>query len=186
MVVIPDVEIIQQSLSINPSGSRHLKSGAAGFLKELNTAANGVLDFGSVNTTNSGVISDTKLIYARVNSFGDASGVYNMKLFWASISDLNTGTYRFLRRQSLHFQPNISLSEADLDLPVIVPEQANVSGTSTFSAWQHGKPYMSGIFDDDATMYQYMAILVGTDVPIGQKGGPGAGSLRARLQYDFS
>jgi len=186
MIRIPNIEIIQQSLSINPSGGRHLKSSIYGFEKLIDTSAGGVLDFGSVNTTNSGSISDTKLIYARVNNFGDASGVFFMRFYVAAYSDFNQGTYRFLYRPSLHFQGNITLSEADRDLSTSLPNSTNISGTSTFSAWQHGKPYMSGIYDDDTTQYIYLANYVGTDVPVGTKGGAGAGSFRYALVYDFS
>ena len=186
MIIIPTVEFLQQSLSTDPSGSRHLKSSAAGYIKTLDTSAIGVLDLGSVNTANSGVMSETKLAYARVNNFGNASGIFNMRLFVQSSSAFTEGNYRFIRRQSLHFLSNLILTENNQDLSTTVPTQANVSGTSVFAAWQDGCTYISGIFDQDVTMYQYLAAFIGNDVNIGQKGGPGAGSFRYRLIYDFA
>lgn len=58
MVNFPSVEWIQQDPATDPSGLRDQKSGAAGFLKVLDTGAGGVLDYGQLNTTGSGAITD--------------------------------------------------------------------------------------------------------------------------------
>jgi len=185
MVVVPTVKFIQQSLTIDPSGSRHLNSGAAGFIRELNTTAGHELNFGNLNNTISGTISDTKLCYARISSLGDASGIFNLRVFLVNATAFNTGTYRFLERRTFDFVPNLILSVNDLDMPVILPNHPNFSGTVQ-PGWPRGSPWMSGILDADVSMYLYTAIFADTNVPVGTYGGAGAGSFRYRMVYDFS
>lgn len=186
MVNFPDVEWIQQNPSIDPSGSRHLKAGAAGFLRVLDTSAGGVLDFGQLNTTGSGAITATRLAYARVNDLADASGIFNMRFFLVNTSAWGVGTFRFLEDKHLHFVPNLSLDSSADNTPTTVPSQANLSGTITTPEYPLGKPWMSGTLDIDVTQYVYLAVEAGVDVPVGTYGGAGAGSFRYRLLYDFS
>ena len=186
MVQFPTVQFISQNPAINPSGSRHLLSGGAGFLKLLNTSAAGELNFGTINNTISGVISDTKVVYARINSLGDASGIFNMRFFLNSVSDFNTGNYRFLERKYLHFIPNITLGLADQDTTTIMPTSTNLLGTIQFPQFQAGAPWISGILDNDVTQYIALALYVDTNVPATTYGGAGGGSFRYSLAYDFS
>lgn len=186
MVNFPDVEWIQQNPSIDPSGSRHLKAGAAGFLRVLDTSAGGVLDFGQLNTTGSGAITPTRLAYARVNDLADASGIFNMRFFLVNTSAWGVGTFRFLEEKQLHFVPNLSLDSSADNTPTVVPSHANLSGTITTPEFPLGKPWMSGVLDIDVTQYVYLAVEAGVDVPVGTYGGAGAGSFRYRLLYDFS
>jgi hypothetical protein len=186
MVNFPSVEWIQQSLSIDPSGFRDLKQPVNGFIRNVDTGAGGVLDFGSINTTGSGAISDTKLVYARISSMGDASGVYNMRFFLTNTSSFTAGAYRFLERKSLHFIPDLALDSGADNTPTNVPTNANFSGTIQTPFWQSGQPWMSGILDQDVSQYAYLAVEADVNVPIGTKGGAGAGTFRYRLLYDFS
>lgn len=187
MINFPTVEWVEQDPATDPSGSRHLKSGGAGFLKTLGTTAGTELDFGTLNNTNSGVLSDTKLTYARVDSFGDSSGVFNMRFFLNSTSAWGLGTYRFLEFRTLHFQPStFVVNEGSVDTPTAVPATTNLVGTTQFPEYQFGQPWMSGTIDSDASQYVYLGVFVGTDVPVGTYGGAGAGSFKYRLLYDFS
>lgn len=186
MVNFPSVEWIQQDVSVDPSGFRHLKQAIHGYIKNVDTGAGGVLDFGSINTTGSGAISDTKLVYARISNRGDASGVYNMRFFVTNASSFTAGVYRFLERKSLHFVPNLILTSSADNTPTNVPTNANFSGTIQTPFWQSGQPWMSGVLDQDVSQYAYLAVEAGVDVPIGTKGGAGAGTFRYRLLYDFS
>jgi hypothetical protein len=186
MVDFPDVQWIQQDPSVDPSGSRDLLSPGAGFLRVLDTGAGGVLDYGQLNTTGSGAITPTQLAYARINDLGDASGVFNMRLFLVDISAFGQGTFRFLERKELHFVPNLTLNSAANNTPTVVPGLANFSGTITEPEFPLGKPWMSGVLDNDASQYVYLAVEAGVDVPIGTYGGAGAGTFRYRLLYDFS
>jgi len=186
MVNFPDVEWIQQNPSINPSGSRHLKTSIAGFIRVLDTTAGGVLDYGQLNTTGSGAITSTKLVYARINSFGDSSGVFNMRMFLTDITSWGAGTFRFLEQKALHFLPNLVLTSAADNTPTTVPAHPNLSGTIIQPEWILGKPWMSGLLDNDVSQYVYLAVEVGVNVPVGTYGGAGAGTFRYRLLYDFS
>jgi hypothetical protein len=186
MVNVPNIQFVLQNPAIDPSGSRHLLSGAAGFLKLLGTGAGEELNFGSINTTGSGAISDTKLIYARASSLGDASGIFNMRFYLKNTSAWGAGTYRFLEQKHLHFQPNLILNSAAQNTPTVVPLTTNISGTIQQPQWTFGSPWISGVIDNDASMYVYLAIEVAANVPVGTLGGAGAGSFRYSLIYDFS
>lgn len=186
MVNFPDVEWILQNPSTDPSGQRDQKSSGAGFLKVLSTSAGGALNFGQLNTSGSGAITDTFLAYARVDDLGDASGIFNMRMFLTNVTAWGVGVYRFLEQKQLHFVPNLQLNSAASDTPTVVPTQANLSGTITEPEWPLGKPWMSGLLDNDVSQYVYLALEVGVDVPVGTYGGAGAGTFRYRLLYDFS
>ena len=186
MVNFPAVEWIQQDPGTDPSGQRDQKSPGAGFLKELSTGAGGVLNYGQLNTTGSGGITDTFLTYARVDDFGDASGVFNMRMFLTNTTAWGLGTYRFLEQKQLHFVPNLTLSSSADNTPVAVPLSPNLSGTITEPEWPLGKPWMSGLLDNDVSQYVHLALEAGVDVPVGTYGGAGAGTFRYRLLYDFS
>ena len=166
MVNFPTVQWIEQSLSIDPSGSRHLLD--TGFIKQLGTGAGEFLDFGQLNTTGSGAISDTHLAYARVSDLGDASGVFNMKFFLTNTSAFGLGTFRFLERKSIPFEVNLALNSSANNTPTVIPTDANFLGTATTPEFPNGKPWMSGTIDIDASQYVYIALEAGIDVPVGR------------------
>ena len=184
MVTLPTIQWIHQNPAINPSGSRHLLN--LGFVRQLGTGSNQELNFGQLNTTGSGAITNTLLCYARVSAMGDASGIFNMRVFLVNTSSWGAGTYRFLERKELHFVPNLVLNSAANNTPTAVPTSPNFSGTITQPQFPLGKPWMSGIIDNDASQYLYLAAEVGVNVPVGTYGGAGAGTFRYRLLYDFS
>lgn len=186
MVDIPTIEWIEQDPSVDPSGSRDLKSTGAGFLKTLSTSPTEELDFGSVNITGSGSISNTKLVYFRASDLGDASGIFNMRFFLNSSSSWGAGTYRFLERKTLHFIPDLELTSADEDIAITIPSSPNVSGTIKEPEYPLGSPWVSGTLDNDVSQYIYLAVEVGNNVPVGTYGGAGLGTFRYRLLFDFS
>lgn len=186
MVNIPNVEWIEQNPTVDPSGFRADKDPTKGFLKTLGTGAGEALDYGQLNTTGSGAITNTKLLYARVSDLGDASGVFNMRMFLSNTSAWGAGTYRFLESKRLHFSNGLELNSASNNTPTTVPTVANISGTITEPEFPLGKPWMSGIIDNDVSQYVYTAIEVGVNVPVGTYGGAGLGTFRYRLLYDFS
>lgn len=188
MVTFPDVEWIQQDPTVDPSGFRDAKT--VGFIRTLNTAAGGELSFGQVNTTGSGAITDTYVTYARVNDLGDASGVFNMRMFLTNVTAWGAGTYRFLEQKDFHFVPSLTLDSGADNTPTTVPASANLFGTrideGSPGPWPNGQPWMSGTLDNDVSQYVYLAVEVSSDVPVGTYGGAGAGTFRYRLLYDFS
>jgi hypothetical protein len=184
-VTYPIVEWIQQSLLIDPSGHRHQKNPTFGYIQNVNTSPGGQLDFGAINTAFSGSISDTKLVYARPSTLGSASGIFNMKFFLVSISAWTVGSYRFLERKLLHFANGLTLTQANSDTPTTVPANSNIVGTIA-PFFVTGQPTISGVNDQGVTEYVYLAVFADTNVPPSQYGGPGQGSFRYRLLYDFS
>jgi len=185
MVTYPSVEWLQNSTTIDPSGHRHQHNPSFGYLKTLSTLAGGELDFGSVNVAVSGQVSDTMLVYPRVSTLGNASGIFNLKTFLVSVSAWGVGTYRFLEKKTIHFNNGLRLTQADTDTPTAVPASPNFKGTLAPN-YLAGQPALSGIVDQDAGQYLYLAVYVNTDVAPGTYGGPGLGSFRYRLLYDFS
>jgi len=187
MVSIPVWQWIQQDPAINPSGHRHEADPSFGFIKLLNTAAGGSLDFGSINTTVSGAISPTRCIYGRVASYGDASGIFNLRFFLRNISAWGEGTYRFLEKKSFDFIPNFQLTLGDTpDTPTSLPTAQNLKSTRQFPEFQFGNNVLSGVLDVDSSQYIYLAVYADNDVPVGQRGGAAGNSFRQTVVYDFS
>lgn len=182
MVTFPTVVLVQQNIATDPSGSRHLASAPAGYIKALNTGAGGFLDFGSVNNTSTTVVSDTKCIYARASTLGDASGIFDMKFYLSSSTDWSTGTYRFLEEESLHFQADKALTAGASDVVTSAPANPNV-GVTVNAEFPLGGTTISGIVDQDCTKYRYLAVLTETSVPVGTYDGAG---FTYNLIYNFS
>lgn len=179
-MVIPTLQFIQFNTAVNPSGVRNV---LASGIKALDTSLNGYLDFGNLNISTSGRVSDTKMVIFRASNMGTASGIYNIRFYLASASAFNVGTYRFLYRISSHYLgTTFQLLTSDLDIPTTLPANANLLGTLNVS----GYPTISGILDRDVSQYIYLATFINTDVPFGTYGGGGAGSFRFRAVYDFS
>lgn len=185
MVAVPIIQIIEQSTSIDPSGHRHQSNPTFGFVQNIGTSPGQQLDFGSVDTSISGQVSNTKCIYARVSNYMGASGIYNLKFFLKNVTAFTAGNYRFLERKSLEFIPNINLSQANSDTPINIPASPNLVGTRS-TPFPAGQSSLSGTLDTDVTEYIYLAAFVDTDVPLGLKGGPGAATYRYGLSFDFS
>ncbi len=185
MVIYPQVEWLQNSTTVDPSGHRHEKNPSFGYLKTLSTLPGEELDFGSVNVAVSGGVSPTALAYPRVSTLGNASGIFNLKTFLVSIAAFSTGSYRFLERKTIHFNNGLELTQVDADTPTVVPTAPNFKGTLAPN-YTFGQPTLSGILDQDVGQYLYLAVFVDTNVPPGTYGGPGQGTFRYRLLYDFS
>lgn len=176
-MVFPTVLMVQFDKDIDPSGVRDI---VASGIKILDTSITGCLDFGNVNTTTSGGISNTKMLIFRASSLGDASGIYNMRFYLDNASAFNVGNYRFLHKIATHFQgPGFQLGLADADISLVAPTVQNLLSTS-------GTPTISGTFDGHVSQYIYLAVFVDNNVPFGTYGGCAAGSFRYRCIFDFS
>lgn len=174
----PVLQVKQFDIDTDPEPDRDKTTGN-GFVKFLNTSPGGELNFGNMNITTSGNISDTKVFLARCSDYGDASGLFNFRFFMSSTSHWNTGTYRFLYQTSSSFLTGHSLGESALDIPITIPSTANLFPNT-------GEGVLSGIADRDVTDYVYMAVLAREDVDTGGKGGAGTGGMRLRIVYDLS
>lgn len=175
-MVVPTVQFIKFDKTVDPSGFRNIV--ASGQI--VDTSITGCLDFGNINTSVSGGISDTAMLVFRVDDLGSASGIYNMKFYLDNSSSFSVGNYRFLQKINTHYQgPSFSLSLADNDVATLIPGVQNVIATN-------GQPVLSGITDSDVSQYIYLAVYADNDVPFGTYGGCAAGSFRYRMVFDFS
>lgn len=175
---LPIIDIIQIDNAINPSGTRNLGASCSGFVKFLTTSSSGHLDYGFLNTTNSGVYAGTKLIFFRPVSLGDASEIFNFRFYLSSISSWSTGTYYFLWDKLVHFQSGKQLSTSNASVPTSLPTSGNVLSTASGT-------YIQSIAESGCSQYIYLDMYAATNVPVGQYGGPGNGGFRYRLTYDF-
>lgn len=177
-MIFPQIQFKQYDGLYNPSGTRNIDVTASGWVKEINTSASGVLDFGFMDITTSGCISPTKLLLFRPSTLGSASQIYNFKLYISSATAWTTGTYRFLYRTSIPFVSGLVVDLSDSNIPTSVPSTGNILSTASGS-------YIQSTVESGCSQYIYLAVYANNDVPTGQKGGPAAGSFRYRLQYDF-
>lgn len=175
---LPQIQFKQYDNAINPSGARNLDVPASGFIKILNTSSSGCLDMGYINITSSGTYAGTRMFFFRPLTLGDALELRNFRLYLINTSAWSTGTYKFLWKKLVHFQSGVALSTIDEELPNSLPPSGNVLST------QSGM-FIQSITESGCSQYMYFDIFSNTDVPIGTKGGPGAGSFRLRLVYDF-
>lgn len=189
MVSAPTIEWREWDVDVDPSGHRveSLSVGQWGFQGVKGTSNGGTLIFGSLNTSVSGQISDTKVLTAHVTNWGDASGITNMKVFLNSISAFDNGNYRFLYAIQRHFwtQSGVPLNETDDDFPTSQPASQNILSTLG-SGFLKNTAGVTTPDENQATEYLYLAVFCDTDVPNGSYGGPSANSFRYRLKFDFS
>lgn len=186
MVNVPIIRIREWETTKNPSGIRISDDTdtleASGFLGERSTSAGETLVYNAVNTTVSGLVSDTKLIVGDVQTWGDASGIANLSFYLTSINHFDEGNYRFLYDFNRHWSSGLSLNEYASDLPTSQPGVQNL-----FSTLGSGVLQDTGYYDEtQVTEYIYLAAFIDSDVPFGTYGGPGTGGFRYRLLFDFS
>lgn len=175
---LPQIDILQLDNAINPSGTRNLGASCSGFVKFLDTSSSGHLDYGFMNVTNSGVYAPTKLIFFRPVSLGDALEIFNFRFHLSSLTSWTIGTFNFLWNRQIHFTSGLGVTLADLNVPTSLPTSGNVLSTASGT-------YIQSIAESGCSQYIYLGLYAGTNVPVGQYGGPGNGGFRYRLTYDF-
>jgi hypothetical protein len=186
MVNVPNVEWREWTTTIDPSGIRISDDtatlNASGFQGVRSTIAGETLVFDPVNIAVTGQITETRILTARVESWGDASGIFNMKFYLKSINHFGVGNYRFLYNISTHFASGLELDLTDDDILTSIPNTQNL-----FSTLESGSLVNTGFYDESqVTQYVYLATWINTDVPVGTYGGAGSAGFRYRLLYDFS
>lgn len=188
MVNPPSIVWREWTYATDPSGFRVSQNAgelaSVDYVGDLSTAAGKTLVFEPVNTSISGQVSESKLLTFYVKEWNDASGVSDMRVFLASVDDFDAGSYRFLYQFEPHFfnLKVAGLDENDDDLDTELPVGQNV-----YSTLGSGILANTGYTDDtQVSEYIIFAVYIGTDVPIGLKGGAGGNSFRYRLRYTFS
>ena len=174
----PQIDFIQLDNVIDPSGTRHNGAAASGFVKFLDTSTSGHLDFGTLNITNSGVYSTTKLAYFRPTSLGDATHLFNFRFYLVNTSAWATGNYLFKYNAQVGFEASKSLGASASGVPTSLPSTQNIFSTQQDT-------FIQAVAESGCSQYIYMNCYADTDVPVGTYGGPGNGGFRYRLTYDF-
>ncbi|MCK5610110.1 hypothetical protein KAR91_50015 [Candidatus Pacearchaeota archaeon] len=164
---------------VSPSGSRHLTSHPT-YIKQLGTAADQELDFGSVNNTNGKVHSLTCAVTAGVDAMNGANeAIFNMRFWIPDFSDYTTGTFFFNGVPSGTWIQNIALTDASgYFIPTALP-----SGQNLFRQ-DEGLELTGASADAQVTEFVYLSVSVDTDVPPNVYGGAAGGHVY-RLTYDF-
>ena len=186
MVNVPSIEWREWTVDTDPSGIRisddTITLNASGFQGVRSTSAGETLEYDPANIVVSGQVTETHVLAAHVESWGDASGIFNMKCFVSNIEHFGVGTYRFLYAIHQHWHDSLALYTDSDDMPTSEPTDPNM-----FSTIGSGSLSNTGWYDESqVTQYLYIALYVGTDVPVGTYGGAGTAGLRYRLMYDFS
>lgn len=177
-ITVPTIDILQLDNAIDPSGTRDLGAGCSGFVKFLDTSSSGHLDYGFCNVTESGVLAGTKLVFFRPLDLGDAAEIYNFRFHLSAINAFATGNYSFLWSKQIHFTSGLGLDTGSDNVSTSLPSSGNVLSTASGT-------YIQAVAESGCSQYIYLDIFVDQDVPIGTYGGPGAGSFRYRLTFDF-
>jgi len=177
-MALPQIDILQLDNRINPSGTRNLGASCSGFVKFLDTSSSGHLDFGFMNTTESGVMAGTKLVFFRPVSFGDAQRIFNFRFYLKSLTAWGTGTYEFLWDRRIHFTSGLQLSTTNENVPSTLPSSGNVVSTASGT-------FIGAIAESGCSQYIYLDVFADIDTLVGTYGGPGHGGFRFRLNYDF-
>lgn len=172
----PVMQIKQYDNLTDPSGYRNLET--TGYVKTLDTSTSGHLDFGSLDITSSGVWAGTKMILFRPSSLGTVNEVFNFRFYLSSISAWGTGTYNFKWKKVIPFGASVALGAGDENIPTTLPTSGNVVSTASGA-------YIQSVAESGVSEYIYTDLFVGSDVQVGQYGGPGQGGFRYRLTYDF-
>jgi len=186
MVNVPTMVWREWDTEIDPSGIRISDDTttltASGFQGVRSTTAGETLIYDPVNIAVSGQLTDTKLLTTYVSSWGDASGVFNMKFYLTSIAHFGAGTYRFLYDIRTHFASGLALDQTALDLSTTLPSTQNLLTTLGSGALAN-----TGFYDESqVSQYVYLSLWINNDVPVGTYGGAGTGGLRYRVRFDFS
>lgn len=177
----PTIRISEFDLSYpNPSGVRHQQLTASGWVKNLGTTTDTLLDFGSVNNSNGKVHSSAKALIVNVDDMKDATeAVYDMRFWCSDDSDFATGT-RYLNgfTSGVWFQ-DLSLTDASgLFIGTTLPSGQNLYRQDG------GEEITASGSDSQSSHWIYLSVSVDTNVPPATYGGA-AGGFVYRLTFDY-
>ena len=191
MPIPPEVRFSEWATSgADPTGSRHIDApNPSGFVKNLSTANNAQLDFGSINNTTGKKTTITKAITARVYKFNDANeALFNLRFWLPIVTDWDQGTFFFNGFPSGVWIQGITLNDTSGQfVPLALPSGQNwwrdASGPFDPDSLDFQEITGSGV-DDQVTQFFYLSVTADTNVPPGRYGGV-AGGWRYRLTADF-
>lgn len=169
MVLPPTVQIIEFDVSASASGT---------WSGPVNIASR-ALDFGQIDNSVSGVVSDTKVVAMSGVAFNGNSVIEDMRFYAASVSAFTNGTYLFLVDITNTWTQNKRLTTGADGVPTSLPSSQN------YFRMGGGAQIVGSGQVDGLGQYVYLAVFAGTNVPDGTYGGLGAGTLRYRVRYDY-
>jgi len=169
MVLPPEVKIVEFDITAAVSGTW------SGFV-DISTRA---LDFGQIDNSVSGVVSDVKVVAMSGVAFNGNSVIEDMRFYAVATSAFDQGNVQFLMDLTNTWTQNRQLTLAADDVPTSLPSSQNY--------FRHGggAQIVGSGQVDGLGQWAYLAIFAGTDVPDGVYGGLGAGTLRYRIRYDY-
>jgi hypothetical protein len=170
----PTTKFAQFSSSgANPVGHRH-QTTFSSYIKELNTASSGLLDYGTVNI-NSSAYSPTKAVLFRIFAMNGATNVSNMR-FWGATLPNTQGFVTYCFKSIAPYISGIALTTASGLLPTSLPASQNVYRTDGFTA-------LSGVTDNQVTEWIYLNFFADSNGNTGKFGGDN--SFTYRMTYDY-
>jgi len=169
MVLPPEVKVVEFDVSAALSGT------LLGFADTVSRA----LDFGQLDNSVSGVVSDTKVVAMSGVTFNGNTVIEDMRFYAASASAFTQGNYQLLMDITNTWTQNKQLTTGADNVPVSLP-----TGQNYFRLGGGAQIVGSGQVDG-LGQWAYLAVFAGTDVPDGTYGGLGAGTFRYRFRYDY-
>jgi len=169
MVLPPEVKIVQFDVAAATSGTW------SGFVDTTTQA----LDFGQIDNSVSGLVSDTKVVAMSGVEFNGNTVIEDMRFYAVATTAFSQGTYQFLMELTNTWAQNKQLTTGADDVPISLP------GSQNYFRHGGGAQITGSGQVDGLGQWAYLAIFAGTDVPDGTYGGLGAGTLRYRFRYDY-
>jgi hypothetical protein len=169
MVLPPEVKIVEFDVTAAMSGTWK------GFVDTTTRA----LDFGAIDNSISGVVSDVKVVAMSGVEFNGNTVIEDMRFYAVAVSAFSQGTYQFLMDLTNVWTQNRQLTIGADNVPTSLPSSQNY--------FRHGGgAQITGSGQVDGLgQWAYLAIFAGTDVPDGTYGGLGVGTLKYRVRYDY-
>jgi len=137
------------------------------------------LDFGTVNNTSGFVQAGPKVLWWRCTDLNGNAVISNMKFWMSSNGDL-VGTNEYYCDIASEWTQNKTVSQTAAGTPGRVPQSipgSNITGI--------GGDDITGTGHGDTSQYVYLALSIGVDETIGNKGGSGGG-FQLSLKYDYA
>ncbi len=136
------------------------------------------LDFGTVNNTGGNVLTGPKVIWWRCKDMSGFTVIDNMK-FWLSSNSVLHGTNEYYCDIANFWTQNKTISQTASGSPGIMPQSIPSTNISKIGGGE-----ITGTYHADTTQYIYIALSIGQDETIGNKGGT-SGGFQISLKFDY-
>ena len=137
------------------------------------------LDFGTANNTAEAASVGPKCIIFRCSNLQGNSTINNMR-FWLSSNSDFTGTNYFYCDVTSTWTQNKTIGQITGGTPGICPTSVPSANVTKINGGD-----ITGTGHADTSQYIYLGLSIGSDEPIGSKGGAG-GAFNFSLKFDYS